>query len=238
VSQLSLHANLAQEEVAAMLPHTELMKTATIVLAAGSGGAVADAAPPPAEQLDAAYEQMTEVRAIGRGLGYWGDMVIVLNDGSKMEMRSIDNWQEVKKYIDSKKGGFQYVTVAANINSTETFGYDVVDSGLVVKSTDTAGQGTELSATFEAGDITTYVSRYANKTRVDNLVPKNFGQVQEQETQFFTSSEGQRMFVGRSATTGNPQAGQQFYVVATNNLYSVDPGCSIVTYSLSVPAGQ
>lgn len=45
---------------------------------------------------------MTEVRAIGRGLGYWGDMVIVLNDGSKMEMRSIDNWQEVKKYIDAR----------------------------------------------------------------------------------------------------------------------------------------
>ena len=119
-----------------------------------------------------------------------------------------------------------------------TIANNMLRNGESVKSTDTAGQGTELSATFEAGDITTYVSRYANKTRVDNLVPKNFGQVQEQETQFFTSSEGQRMFVGRSATTGNPQAGQQFYVVATNNLYSIDPGCSIVTYSLSIPAGQ
>lgn len=43
VSQLSLHANLAQQEVASMLPHTELMKTATIVLAAGSGATVVPA---------------------------------------------------------------------------------------------------------------------------------------------------------------------------------------------------
>ena len=56
---------------------------------------------------------------------------------------------EVKKYIDTKKGGFQYVTVAANINSTETFGYDVVDSGLVVKSTDTAGRVGLYSDTLE-----------------------------------------------------------------------------------------
>ena len=42
---------------------------------------------------------MLEVRAIGRGLGYWGDMVIVLNDQSKIELRSVDNWMEVKQYI-------------------------------------------------------------------------------------------------------------------------------------------
>jgi hypothetical protein len=40
VSQLSLQANLAQEEVAAMLPHTELLKTATLVLGAGSSATV------------------------------------------------------------------------------------------------------------------------------------------------------------------------------------------------------
>ena len=29
-------------------------------------------------------------------------MVIVLNDGSKIEIRSIDKWQEIKKYIEDK----------------------------------------------------------------------------------------------------------------------------------------
>ncbi len=29
-------------------------------------------------------------------------MVIVLNDGAKIEIRSIDRWQEIKKYIEEK----------------------------------------------------------------------------------------------------------------------------------------
>jgi len=39
-SQVSLQANMAQEEIAAMLPHTELHKSATLVLAAGSSATV------------------------------------------------------------------------------------------------------------------------------------------------------------------------------------------------------
>ncbi len=113
-----------------------------------------------------------------------------------------------------------------------------VRNGEAVQAVDQAGQGTKYGDTFEAGDVTHHVSRYANKTRVDWLVPKNFGQVQEQESQFFTSAEGQRMFVGRSATTGNPLAGQQFYVLNTQNLYSVDPGCSVVQYAYAIPSGQ
>lgn len=39
-SVVSLHVNIAQQEVAQMLPHTELMKTATLVLGAGSNATV------------------------------------------------------------------------------------------------------------------------------------------------------------------------------------------------------
>ena len=39
-SELSLQANIAQQEIAAMLPHTELMKSSTLVLAAGSNSTV------------------------------------------------------------------------------------------------------------------------------------------------------------------------------------------------------
>merc|ERR1711924_341890 len=37
--------------------------------------------------------------ANGRGFGAWGDMVVKLKDGSKIEIRSIDKWQEVRDYI-------------------------------------------------------------------------------------------------------------------------------------------
>jgi hypothetical protein len=86
--------------------------------------------------------------------------------------------------------------------------------------------------------VTHYVSRYASKSRVDWFNPKNFGKVMLDDINFFQSPEGQRIFVGRVAATGNPSAGFQFYVHVTDNVYSVDPGCSVVIYSLGIPSGQ
>ncbi|MEW5311654.1 MAG: hypothetical protein WDW38_003349 [Sanguina aurantia] len=51
------------------------------------------------EQLDCAYQEVKEVRSLGRGIGAWGDMVVVLNDGSKIEMRSLSGFRELEKYI-------------------------------------------------------------------------------------------------------------------------------------------
>jgi hypothetical protein len=110
--------------------------------------------------------------------------------------------------------------------------------GEAAKNLDLAGQGTDYSNTFEAGDVMHYVSRYANKSRVDWVAPKNFGWVQLNDVSFIQTPEGQRVFIGHSTTTGNPTAGFQFYASNTNNLYSVDPGCSAVVYSLVVPSGQ
>ena len=35
------------------------------------------------------YSQIREVRSVARSLGFWGDMVLVLNDGTKLEMRAV-----------------------------------------------------------------------------------------------------------------------------------------------------
>jgi hypothetical protein len=110
--------------------------------------------------------------------------------------------------------------------------------GEALKSSDLAGQGTDYPDTYEVADITHYVSRYANKSRVDWINPKNFGWVQLSDIAFITTPEGQRTFIGHSTTTGNPTAGYQFYAHNTQNLYSCDPGCSNVIYSLAIPFGQ
>ena len=54
------------------------------------------------KQLECPMEDVQDVVAIGRGLGIWGDMVIKLKDGSKIEIRSIDKWQEIRDFILSK----------------------------------------------------------------------------------------------------------------------------------------
>jgi len=54
------------------------------------------------------YSQIREVRSVPRGFGAWGDMVLVLNDGSKLEMRSVPRFREIEAKIEElrqAKGG-------------------------------------------------------------------------------------------------------------------------------------
>jgi hypothetical protein len=48
------------------------------------------------------YKQIREVRSVARGLGFWGDMVLVLNDGMKLEMRAVPNYREAEAYIQER----------------------------------------------------------------------------------------------------------------------------------------
>ena len=48
------------------------------------------------------YSQISEIRAIPRGLGSYGDMVLVLKDGARLEIRSIPNFRDTETYILEK----------------------------------------------------------------------------------------------------------------------------------------
>ena len=41
-----------------------------------------------------------EIRSIPRGFGSYGDMVLILNDGAKVEMKSIPQFREKQKFIE------------------------------------------------------------------------------------------------------------------------------------------
>ena len=41
-----------------------------------------------------------EIRSIPRGFGSYGDMVLILNDGSKVEMKSLPIFREKQKFIE------------------------------------------------------------------------------------------------------------------------------------------
>jgi len=49
-----------------------------------------------------AYSQIKEVRAIPRGLGSYGDMVLVMKDGARLEMRSMPNFRKVEEFINNQ----------------------------------------------------------------------------------------------------------------------------------------
>ena len=51
------------------------------------------------DKTQVVYSQISEVRTVPRGFGAWGDMVLVLNDGARLAMRSLPRFREVEAYI-------------------------------------------------------------------------------------------------------------------------------------------
>lgn len=54
------------------------------------------------DRTQVVYSQVREVRCVPRGFGAWGDMVLVLNDGARLEMRSMPRFREIETYINER----------------------------------------------------------------------------------------------------------------------------------------
>ena len=54
------------------------------------------------DRTQVVYSQIKEVRCVPRGFGAWGDMVLVLTDGSRLELRSMPRFREIETYIEER----------------------------------------------------------------------------------------------------------------------------------------
>jgi hypothetical protein len=54
------------------------------------------------DRTDIIYSEITNAVVIPRGLGFWGDMVLTLKDGSRLELRSVPRYREVYDYINER----------------------------------------------------------------------------------------------------------------------------------------
>lgn len=54
------------------------------------------------DRSDIVYSEIAKVVTVPRGLGSWGDMVITLKDGSRLELRAIPKFREIYSYINEK----------------------------------------------------------------------------------------------------------------------------------------
>jgi hypothetical protein len=54
------------------------------------------------DRSDVIYSEITKVVKVPRGLGFWGDMVITLKNGDRLEMRAIPNFRAVYDYINER----------------------------------------------------------------------------------------------------------------------------------------
>jgi nitrogen fixation protein len=48
------------------------------------------------------YSEVAKVVTVPRGLGAWGDMVITLKDGSRLELRAVPNFRDLYNYIGER----------------------------------------------------------------------------------------------------------------------------------------
>ncbi len=54
------------------------------------------------ERSDIIYSEIAKVVTVPRGLGAWGDMVLTLKDGSRLEMRALPRFREIYDYINER----------------------------------------------------------------------------------------------------------------------------------------
>lgn len=52
------------------------------------------------DRSDVIYSEIAKVVTVPRGLGAWGDMVVTLKDGSRLELRAVPRFREVYDYIN------------------------------------------------------------------------------------------------------------------------------------------
>jgi len=54
------------------------------------------------ERTDVIYSEIVNIIKVPRGIGLWGDMVLTLRDGSRLELRAIPKFRELYDYIEEK----------------------------------------------------------------------------------------------------------------------------------------
>jgi hypothetical protein len=54
------------------------------------------------DRTDVIYSEITKIVKVPRGLGAWGDLVVTLRDGSRLELRAIPRFREIYDFIAEK----------------------------------------------------------------------------------------------------------------------------------------
>lgn len=51
-------------------------------------------------QVEVAYSQIKEIRSVPRAFGAWGDMVIFLKNGDRLEIAGLENFRDIQSHIE------------------------------------------------------------------------------------------------------------------------------------------
>jgi hypothetical protein len=54
------------------------------------------------DRSDVIYSEIVKIVKVPRGIGLWGDMVLTLRDGSRLELRAVPKFREIYDYITER----------------------------------------------------------------------------------------------------------------------------------------
>lgn len=54
------------------------------------------------DRTDLIYSEIKKINKVPRGVGLWGDIVVTLKDGSRLELRAIPRFREIYDYVAEK----------------------------------------------------------------------------------------------------------------------------------------
>ena len=54
------------------------------------------------DRTDIIYSEIVKIAKVPRAIGLWGDMVLTLRDGSRLELRAVPKFRETYEYINEK----------------------------------------------------------------------------------------------------------------------------------------
>ena len=54
------------------------------------------------DRSDIIYSEIVKIAKVPRGIGLWGDMVLTLRDGSRLELRAVPKFRETYEYISQQ----------------------------------------------------------------------------------------------------------------------------------------
>jgi hypothetical protein len=54
------------------------------------------------DRSDIIYSEVSRIVKVPRGLGFWGDMVVTLKDGSRLELKSVPHFRELYDFINGR----------------------------------------------------------------------------------------------------------------------------------------
>lgn len=54
------------------------------------------------DRTDVIYSEVVKLVKVPRGIGTWGDIVVTLRDGSRLELRALPRFREIYDYIAEK----------------------------------------------------------------------------------------------------------------------------------------